>query len=152
MARGGYRPGAGRPKMTEAEKAERRALKAAGLLPVAKKAPAKTEAPKKVAKRVADRVVHQAQADAPAAGVPADIVDAAKLADMSPLDYMLQVMRTPGAEAARRDRMAIAAAPFVHARREPVGQGKREKADELAKAAGAGKYGVRAAPKLVSSR
>ena len=33
---------------------------------------------------------------------------------MSPLDYMLAVMRDETADSARRDRMAQAAAPFVH--------------------------------------
>jgi len=32
----------------------------------------------------------------------------------SPLDYMLAVMRDETADSARRDRMAQAAAPFVH--------------------------------------
>ena len=35
---------------------------------------------------------------------------------MSPLDYMLSVINDPGVDDARRDRMAIAAAPYVHAR------------------------------------
>src|SRR5262245_427836 len=33
-----------------------------------------------------------------------------------PLDYMLKVMRDPKADKARRDRMAIAAAPYCHER------------------------------------
>jgi hypothetical protein len=35
---------------------------------------------------------------------------------ISPLDYMLKVMRDPKVEADRRDRMAAAAAPFQHPR------------------------------------
>lgn len=34
----------------------------------------------------------------------------------TPLEYMLRVMRDEGAEPDRRDRMAVAAGPFVHAR------------------------------------
>jgi hypothetical protein len=34
----------------------------------------------------------------------------------SPLQYMLRVMRDPKAPAARRDAMAIAAAPYVHSK------------------------------------
>jgi len=34
----------------------------------------------------------------------------------TPLEYMLQVMRDPGAAQARRDTMAIAAAPYMHAK------------------------------------
>src|SRR3954469_11813830 len=34
--------------------------------------------------------------------------------NLDPLAYMLRVMNDPGAEPERRDRMTIAAAPFVH--------------------------------------
>ena len=45
----------------------------------------------------------------------------------SPLDYMLRVMRDPGAEPFRRDRMAQAAAPYVHAKMaEQKGKGKSD--------------------------
>jgi hypothetical protein len=37
-----------------------------------------------------------------------------------PLDYMLRVMRDPTAEAGRRDEMAKAAAPYLHARIQPM--------------------------------
>ncbi len=36
---------------------------------------------------------------------------------ITPLDYMLQVMRDHKADPARRDEMARAAAPYLHARR-----------------------------------
>ena len=36
-----------------------------------------------------------------------------------PLDYMLEVMRDPEADNERRDDMARAAAPYLHARRAP---------------------------------
>jgi phage terminase small subunit len=39
----------------------------------------------------------------------------------SPLDYMLSVMNDVDADVARRDRMAIAAAPFVHSRVGEIG-------------------------------
>ena len=46
--------------------------------------------------------------------------------------------------------MAIAAAPFLHARREPVGQGKKEAAENAAKQIAAGRFGAASAPpKLV---
>jgi len=35
---------------------------------------------------------------------------------MTPLQYMLKVMRNPKATADRRDRMAAAAAPYVHSK------------------------------------
>ena len=133
MARGGYRPGAGRPKLTEAEKAERAAARAGGSgasKPAAKKAPKK--------KRTN-----------PHLDLPLDVAGEAAMANMSPLDYMLYVMRSGQVESARRDRMAIAAAPFMHARKEAVGPGKREAADLAAKGAGS-KFKTGSAPlKLV---
>lgn len=97
MARGGYRPGAGRPKGAKSK-------------------------PK-------DEVYVPPQE--------------------TPLEYMLAVMNDPGADSARRDRMAIAAAPFVHPRKEPVGQGKREAADAAAKRASTGKFASAEPPKLI---
>ena len=38
----------------------------------------------------------------------------------TPLDYMLAVMRDERATPARRDKMALAAAPFVHQRMSPT--------------------------------
>ena len=100
MARGGYRPGAGRPKGSEPfEKAkDRREAKAAGL---------------------------------------------------SPLEYMLQVMNDAGAEDSRRDRMAVAAAPFVHAKPGDAPKGKKEEADDAAhEVASGGKFAPRGTPRL----
>src|SRR5690554_2149430 len=96
MARGGYRPGAGRPK---------------GARSVKESAPGP---------------------------LPADIKTAARKSKLSPLDYMLAVMNDDEAEAARRDRMAIAAAPCVPARPGDRPQGKKEAAQEAAQTAGAG--------------
>lgn len=50
-------------------------------------------------------------------------------ADIMPLDYMLAVVRDPTARMDRRDRMAIAAAPYCHSRiTEAVAPGKKEQA------------------------
>ena len=70
---------------------------------------------------------------------------------MSPLDYMLMVMRDDGEDPARRDRMAMAAAPYVHVRAAEEKPGKKEEADERAKVA-AKKFAPGAAPRLVVSR
>src|SRR4051794_13236325 len=51
---------------------------------------------------------------------------------MSPLDYMLTVMNDPDADPARRDRMAVAAAPYVHARAAGAKPGKKEEAEQAA--------------------
>lgn len=63
--------------------------------------------------------------------IPAKLVlTEAMLIGMSPLEYMLSVMRDQSADAARRDRMAQCAAPYVHARAEVAG--KKQQADEIA--------------------
>jgi len=85
MARGGYKPGAGRPK--KAELTLRSAAIAAG---------------------------------------------------QTPLEYMLAVMNDPEADPARRDRAAIAAAPFVHPRIADNRFGKKDAAAEAAENAGDG--------------
>ena len=55
-----------------------------------------------------------------------------------PLEYMLAVLNDETAPAARRDRMAIAAAPYVHARVGDQRLGKREAAQLAAQTAGEG--------------
>jgi hypothetical protein len=86
MARGGYRPGAGRPKLEPALKEARRAARKEGV---------------------------------------------------TPLRYMLRTMNDPSVDEARRDRMAIAAAPFCHPRADAV-MGKKARAAEDAQTAGEG--------------
>jgi hypothetical protein len=68
---------------------------------------------------------------------------------MTPLEYMLAVMRDPEADPARRDRMAMAAAPFCHARADAEAEGKKAKRQASAEAASAeGKFAAPAGPKL----
>jgi phage terminase small subunit len=45
---------------------------------------------------------------------------------LTPLEYMLAVMNDPKADRTRRDRMATAAAPYVHGRPTDVQPGKKE--------------------------
>jgi len=45
-----------------------------------------------------------------------EIANAAIKNGLTPLDYMLQVLRDPAADLERRDKMAIAAAPYLHPR------------------------------------
>ena len=99
MARGGFRPGVGRPKgIPEAKRMKRSKLE--------------TTLP------------------------PPDIARAAMNAGLMPLDYMLAVMRDDGADQVRRDRMAMAAAPYCHPRMaEDQRVGKKEVRKEKAKAA-----------------
>jgi hypothetical protein len=57
----------------------------------------------------------------------------------APLDYMLAVMRDPRADFRRRDEMARAAAPFVHAKiTSDAKPGKKEAAEAAAQTAGQG--------------
>ena len=67
-----------------------------------------------------------------------ELIRTAISAGMSPLEYMLTVMRDPKAEAVRRDRMAIAAAPFCHGRMSDEYIGKKDQQFEQAKTAGVG--------------
>lgn len=50
----------------------------------------------------------------------------------NPLDYMLAVMNDEGVDPSRRDRMAVAAAPYVHARADAAKPGKKEEAEQAA--------------------
>ena len=81
---------------------------------------------------------------------PAKIQREAKSAGLSPLEYMLEVMNSELADDGRRDRMAIAAAPFVHPRAAEAEPGKREKQQASAEkaVAGGGKFAPAVAPKL----
>jgi len=78
-------------------------------------------------------------------GIPDDIQAEAATANMTPLDYMLKVMRDLTADIARRDRMASYAAPYCHPRK-GEGAGKKQDKDDRAKKAGAGKFGAGAPP------
>lgn len=111
MPRGGYRPGAGRPKKASAG-----------------------SAPKAAAVTVK---------------VPSEVSVEARRAGLDPLSYMLAVMNDEEADEARRDRMAIAAAPFVHAKADAVAPGKKEQRQAGAEqVAAAGRFAPRLAPKL----
>jgi hypothetical protein len=73
-----------------------------------------------------------AKADDPPRIFAMEVRRAAKTASMTPLDYMLAVLNDADVDPNRRDRMAIAAAPYVHPKVEPVNQGKKERAQEAA--------------------
>lgn len=106
--RGGYRPGAGRPKGATAGKKKQVKI----------------------------------------SGIPIDILEDAATENLDPLTYMLRIMNDPVADPARRDRMAVSAAPFCHTRK-GEGAGKKEEKADRAKAAGAGKFSTGRAPLAV---
>jgi len=70
-----------------------------------------------------------------------------KAEKLNPLEYMLNVMNDELADKNRRDKMAIACAPFIHSRK-GEGLGKKDEASERAKTAGAGRFSASASPKL----
>lgn len=104
MARGGFRPGAGRPPGTKKQKTDA--------------VPGKTTE-----------------------------TNASTEKQKTPLEYLLAVMNDPAVDQERRDRLAIAAAPFVHPRAGAAG--KKDERAERAKAVGTGKFAPPPAPKLV---
>jgi hypothetical protein len=53
------------------------------------------------------------------------LIEAAEAGGETPLDYMLRVMRDPTASGKRRDDMAKAAAPCLHARLAPILRSER---------------------------
>ena len=59
--------------------------------------------------------------------------------NLMPLEYMLRVMRDPNADPLLRDRMAIAAAPYIHPKA-GESKGKKDEKANRAKAAGSGKF------------
>jgi hypothetical protein len=61
--------------------------------------------------------------------------------NLEPLAYMLKVMNDPNAPADRRDRMAIAAAKFVH-RRASGNSGKKDGQKAAAKKAATGRFSM----------
>lgn len=57
---------------------------------------------------------------------------------MMPLDYMLMVIRDETASQERRDRMAMAAAPYCHAKLADRAKGMKDQQSEAAETAGLG--------------
>ena len=70
--------------------------------------------------------------------------------DLTPLDFMLALMRDEEQDIKLRTAMAQAAAPYVHAKMADAAKGKKEEKQEAAEKA-AGKFAVPSAPKLVVS-
>ena len=77
----------------------------------------------------------------------------AKKIGLTPLEYMLRVMNDGRVDEARRDRMAVAAAPYVHAKAveaEPEGK-KAARQAAAEESASSGIFSVPDVPKLVVS-
>lgn len=85
-----------------------------------------------------------------------DAVEACEIAakrsggDMTPLDFMLALMRDKQQDLKLRMAMAQAAAPYVHPKKADAAKGKKEQRQETAsEIASEGKFAPRKAPKLV---
>jgi len=150
MARGGYRPGAGRKvgqkdskprKMTEAQ-AE--AEKIRQMLTLGTKAKAKfyqeflirvskgdklSLAEKKMMDQLSVELAKELHGDEPQG----------ESEGLEPLQYMLRVMNDPKEDPAVRRSMAQAAAPYCHPRK-GEGVGKKDEKNERAKVAGQGRF------------
>jgi hypothetical protein len=70
-------------------------------------------------------------------------------AGITPLDYLLSIMRNPQASKSARMTAAVQAAPYMHAKLQPKGK-KEEKADGARKATG-GRFAAAAPPRLAAS-
>ena len=125
MPRGGWRPNAGR-------KAKK--LDESGVVLSEKKAK-KLEKPVKSTKTTEKAVI------------PADIAVASIRENKTPIEYMLDVMNDPKADNERRDRMAMAAAPFIH--KKAGDAGKKDERGDAARKAVAGKFQPGAPPAKV---
>jgi hypothetical protein len=66
------------------------------------------------------------------------VSEATKVPGVMPLDYMLSVIRDPTATQERRDRLAIAAAPYCHPKIADYQRGKKDQQTEAAETAGIG--------------
>ena len=80
--------------------------------------------------------------EAPVSDVPVTV--------KTPLQYMLDVMNDPGADERLRSQMAVAAAPYMHAKK-GESSGKKEEAAEKQKAAASGRFGMREPPRLAAA-
>lgn len=140
MARGGARVGAGRPKGSVKDAAPKVATSA------------KVKAQKPAArKRAATQKPSRHRVDVPGAVVPAidPGSEPAVMEQKTPLEYMLTVMNDPRVDGGRRDRMAVAAAVYLHSKQGE--KGVKANRSAAAKTAGAGRFAPSAPPRLVSN-
>lgn len=154
MARGGYRPGSGRPKgvknktnsssgiSTEKKEKEEKGAKTAKNASKIKKSTSKN------AKNSLKTAKNASKTDKIDEILTESEKKEAKEQGLTPLEYMLKIMNNSKADKDRRDRMAIAAAPYVHGRVEKGGK-KKEK-EQRAKAASSGRFAPAVPPKLTT--
>jgi phage terminase small subunit len=147
MPRGGARPGAGRPRKNPEMQAKPAAKKAEGrgyTLPNGETSP---DAPPgwPFGKKPPE------QPQEPPAQAEPDTDDGLtdeQRATLSPLEYLLAVMRSPRASKSARMTAAVQAAPYLHAKPAPVG--KKEAKEQAAKKGG-GRFTPKAPPRLIAA-
>lgn len=124
MARGGFRPGAGRPRKSGGE---------AG-------AKAKTDAPKRAKRAIAEPIGAAAQRVLEAAAGQPEKAKGRKFE--SALDFAMAVLNgeIEDAEMADKVRLAVAAMPFQHAKLAEKAESKGDAKAASAKSAASGKY------------
>lgn len=140
MPRGGARPGAGRPKKDPSTKISKG---------------------KKSAKKGFTAPDGSKSEDAPASWPfgtapppegsqpdPEDGLTDEQRSTLSPLDYLLAVMRSPEAAASARMQAAIQAAPYVHGKQAPV---SKKDAGKTASGDSSGRFNRRQPPRLVAA-
>lgn len=147
MARGGYRPGAGRPKgvKNKTTKTENKIEEKTKDQKKKEKISRKTT---KKGKKSNKNTKNDPKKDEFNGILTESEIEEAKKQKLTPLEYMLKIMNNSKADKDRRDRMAIAAAPYVHGRVEKGGK-KKEK-EQRAKAASSGRFAPAAPPKLTT--
>lgn len=138
MPRGGARPGAGRKPDPNSVRSKAKAKREALTVDGVKTAAAPDSWP-------FGTLPPSAAAPAPAPP-PAPAPD---LSELTPLDYLLEVMRDIGQDERTRIQAAQLAAPYVHSK--PAPGGKKDAKNEAAKAV-SGRFATTAPPRLVSSR
>lgn len=144
MPRGGYRPGAGRKKGSKDKSRESTAfsLKARefaefyrGVMDRARRGIKPTAKEKeKMAVLSAELAGKLDEANLGSKSAEAEAVK-----DLTPLDFLLGILRNPAEEKEIRIRVATLAAPFVHARKGD-GAGKKQDKEDAAKRASKGKF------------
>lgn len=144
MARGGYRANAGRKGKKEAvlpliAKAEEFAVFYKGLLERGRQGKKLTDKEKQQMNKLAAELTNIYDTGEGLSEKPIE--------DKLPLEFMLKVMNDTSYDTDTRARMAVAAAPFCHARK-GEGAGKKDEKNERAKKASAGKFAPSNAPNL----
>lgn len=144
MPRGGARPGAGRPRKTPEAKTKAPAKKAAGRGYTLANGDKSPDAPK-------DWPFGTTPPEQPAPPTDPENDDGLtneQRANLTPLEYLLAVMRSPNASKSARLSAAVQAAPYMHAKPAPVG--KKEAKDQAAKKGG-GRFTPKEPPRLVAA-